>query len=229
MSGESLEDFTRSFSYGERNNLNFKFLARLDEAGAGEVIRRLLVEAGRLLDHGRPEALIDLVTEAQRAAYSTRGLDDRYHYTDAPFTRPAVGVAESTVALLTSSGHFVDGDDPQPFGVEGMTQEEAERRIGDFLKAEPDLSVIPIDTKRADTRVRHGGYDIGGSLADRNVSFPVDRLREMADEGIIGNLLPDAFSFVGAAAQGRIIRHSAPAWVDDFLERGVDIALLVPV
>ncbi len=229
MAGESLEEFKNSFSYGERSNLNFKFLKSLDEADAAEVVRRVLEEAGHLLDHGDPGPLVDLVTGAQRDAYRTRALQDRYHYLDSPFTAPARPVAESVVALLTSSGHFVDGRDPRPFGIEDMTQEEAERRIDEFLKAAPDLSTVPVATPPEATRVRHGGYDIGGVLVDRNVAFPIDRLRELADEGLIGDLHPDAYSFVGAAAQGRILRHAAPAWADMLAEGGVDVALLVPV
>lgn len=226
---ESLADFKDSFSYRSRNDLTFKFLARMDETAAAELLRLLLVESGGLLDHGDTGDLIDLIVDAQAAAYSTRTLPDRYHYDSAPFTRPARAVADSTVALLTSSGHFVAGDDPRPFGVPDMTQEEAARRIGDFLKAEPDLSAVPVDAPREATRVRHGGYDIRGSAADRNVTFPVDRLRELEGDGKIGRLLPDAFSFVGAASQGRILRSAGPAWADMLVGRGADVALLVPV
>ena len=226
---ESLGDFKDSFSYGTRTDLTFKFLSRLDPAAAGELLRRILEEAGAMLDTGDPQTLVDLITTAQAEAYSTRELPDRYHYESAPFVRPARPVAESTLALLTSSGHFLTGDDPQPFGVEAMTQDEAVRRIDDFLKAEPDLSAVPVDAPPESTPVRHGGYDIRGSMSDRNVAFPVDRLRELADEGAIGSLLPEAFSFVGAAAQGRILRSAGPAWADLLAERGTDVALLVPV
>jgi hypothetical protein len=229
MDGESLEDFKDSFSYGERSNLNFKFLRRLTQADAAEVVRRVLEEAGHLLDHGDPGPLLDLVIAAQRDAYRHPPLQERYHYPDSPFTTPTRPVAEATVALLTSSGHFVDGEDPRPFGVEDMTQEEAERRIDDFLRAEPDLSTVPVSTPPKTTRVRHGGYDIGGAVLDRNVAFPIDHLRELSDDGVIGDLHPDAYSFVGAAAQGRILRHAAPAWADMLIEHGVDVVLLVPV
>jgi hypothetical protein len=38
------------------------------------------------------------------------------------------------MAVLSSSGHFIEGDDPKPFGVVDMSQEEAIDRIGDFSK-----------------------------------------------------------------------------------------------
>ena len=150
-------------------------------------------------------------------------------YEDAPFTPLAKPLAESRLALITSTGHFVVGEDPEPFGVKDMTQEEAVRRIGDFLKAEPTITAIPMDILRDKLRARHGGYDIRGVQADPNVAFPVDRLRELAHEGLIGELLPNAYSFVGAAAQLRTPNHAGPKWVDLLKAQDVDAALLVPV
>jgi hypothetical protein len=226
---EALDEFIRSFSYGTRTDLNFKFLARTGEEDAGEVIRRILEEVGQLLDHGDPGPLMDLLIAAQAAGYSERRLDDRYRYDDAPFHAPEKPVAESRLALLTSSGHFAEGDDPQPFGVEAMTQEEAVRRIGDFLKAAPQLSAVPVDAPVERTVVRHGGYDVHGSEADRNVTFPIDVLRHLAEAGVIGDLHHEAYSFVGAAAQTRIRKESAPTWAALLREHDVDVALLVPV
>ena len=130
---------------------------------------------------------------------------------------------------MSSSGHFVDGDDPKPFGVENMSQKEAEARIDDFLKVEPQLSVIPMDTPIEKLRVRHGGYDVRGSLADPNVNFPISRLRELQAEERIGELASDAYSFVGATAQLRLLNHTGPEWVKIFQEKRIDALLLVPV
>ncbi|RMF92098.1 MAG: hypothetical protein D6736_04075, partial [Nitrospinota bacterium] len=146
-----------------------------------------------------------------------------------PFTPLRKPITAARLALLTSSGHFVAGDDPQPFGVKEMTQEEAVRRIGDFLKAPPQLSAIPIDTPRDRLRVRHGGYDIRGAERDPNVVLPLDRLRELAGEGRIGELLPTAYSFVGAAAQTPLLKKSAPQWARMLQEQGAEAVLMVPV
>ena len=130
---------------------------------------------------------------------------------------------------MSSSGHFVDGDDPKPFGVENMSQKEAEARIDEFLKVEPQLSVIPMDTPIEKLRVRHGGYDVRGSKADPNVNFPISRLRELQAEERIGELASDAYSFVGATAQLRLLNHTGPEWVKIFQEKRIDALLLVPV
>jgi D-proline reductase (dithiol) PrdB len=110
-----------------------------------------------------------------------------------------------------------------------MTQEEAMRRIGEFLSTEPTLSAIPRDTSLGDLRVRHGGYDIRGAQADPNVAFPLQRLLELEAEGVIGELAPQAYSFVGACAQTRLLKHAGPKWVEALQGQQVDAALLVPV
>jgi hypothetical protein len=146
-----------------------------------------------------------------------------------PFAAMPKPVSSARIALLTSSGHFVAGHDPQPLGVREMSQEEATRRIDEFLKAKPTLSVIPSDTPTERLQVRHGGYDIRGALADPNVSFPLDRMRHLARAGVIGELASEAYSFVGAAAQACIIGESGPAWTSRLKERRVEAAVLVPV
>ncbi|MDX1690762.1 MAG: glycine/sarcosine/betaine reductase selenoprotein B family protein [Acidimicrobiia bacterium] len=224
---ERFEEFRSSFSYGSRSDMSFKFLAAVDDDTAAEMVRRILEEAGALLDTGDPRPLIDVVIDAQARAYLAAGLPERYHYSDAPFARPRRPVAESRLALLSSSGHHVE--DPEPFGVRGMTQAEAEDRIDEFLKAAPTLEEIPVDVSPDDLEVRHGGYDVRGVRADHNVAFPIDRLRELEAEGIVGELHATAFSFVGAASQLRMAREVAPAWAERLRDLEIDVALLVPV
>ena len=110
-----------------------------------------------------------------------------------------------------------------------MTQTEAVNRISDFIKSEASLSAIPVTTPQSKLRVRHGGYDIRGVQADPNVAFPIDRLRELESEGCIGELLPDAYSFVGATAQLRLLNQAGPEWVEILKAQDVEAALLVPV
>lgn len=229
--GESFEAFKDSFSYGPRTDLSFKFLKRLSAEEAARFFQDLLGQLGETCDDGRYERLVDHVCDWQRRAYaaSTDAAGSPWVYADGPFTRLEKPVAASRLGLLASSGHFVDGNDPRPFGVEGMTQEEAVHRIGDFLKVEPVLSPIPADTPRERLRVRHGGYDIRGAEADPNVVFPLERLRELQQDGVVGRLASPAYAFVGACAQTPLLKHAGPAWVARLREQRVDAAVLVPV
>lgn len=226
MSNETFSEFKNSFSYGSRNDLSFKFLKHLSEEDAARFLQDLLTRLGETINDGDVHRLIDHVVAGQVAGYSD---PSSWTYDNGPFTPLAKPVNESRIGLLTSSGHFVEGKDPKPFGVENMSQEEAAARINEFLREAPELSEIPLDLPPAKLRVRHGGYDIRGVQADRNVALPLDRLLELEAEGVVGSTLSPAYSFVGAAAQMRVIRQSAPQWAKLFQEKRVEAAVLVPV
>jgi hypothetical protein len=206
--------------------MNFKFLKNLSNEDAGEFFKQLLQKLGESFDDGQLDCLHQFLIEWQMRGYAARG---SYAYDDAPFTPLQKSIAQSRLLLLTSSGHFADGHDPEPFGIKNMTQQHAEDLIHDFLKAEPTLSAIPIDTPRSHLRVRHGGYDIHGAQTDPNIVFPLERLRELQKEGMIGALVEDAYSFIGATAQTRLLKHSGPEWVRLFKQKQVDAALLVRI
>ena len=227
---ETFEEFRKSFSYGSRSDLNFKFLKALSDDDAAEFFESLLDHIGDAYDHARLEDIIDHVVGWQARAYEPAPDAKRtWVYKDGPFTAPVRPLAESRVALLTSSGHFAHDDDPEPFGVVDMTQEEAEDRIDEFLQVAPDLSRIPVSSGGHELRVRHGGYDVTSAALDHNVAFPIDILRALDDEGVIGELHPEAYSFMGAAAQRRLLKENAPEWVAMLRDAGVDVVLLVPV
>ena len=60
--------------------------------------------------------------------------------------------------------------------------------------------------------------------------FPVDRLRELVDEGVIGGLAPTALGCMGGIySVRRAIEELAPAVVAEITAMDVDLALLVPV
>lgn len=228
MTDETFEEFRKSFSYGSRSNLDFKFLKSLSDPEAAEFFEGLLDRLGDSYDRGRLDDVIDHVVDWQARGYAPDpGAKRTWVYEDGPFAKPSKPLAESRVALLTSSGHFTE--DPEPFGVVGMTQQEAEDRISDFLKVAPDLSRVPVNSTGAELTVRHGGYDITSVALDHNVALPIDILRDLDDAGVIGELHPEAFSFVGAAAQRRLQKQTLPEWTAMLQEADVDVALLIPL
>ncbi len=225
---ETFEAFKDSFFYGSRSDLAFKFLKNLSAEEAGAFFRELLEGLGRTVDDGDAGRLVRLAVEWQRRAYTREGAG-KWTYPDGPFVPLGRPVREARVGLLTSSGHFVAGDDPEPFGVKNMTQEEATRRIKEFLKTPPTLSRVPADTPAGHLRVRHGGYDVRAARADANVAFPVDRLRELEQDGGIGARAATFYSFVGACSQVRLLKDHAPQWARRLREDGADAVVLVPV
>ena len=222
---ESFEHLKKSFSYGSRNDLSFKFLANLSDEDGARFIQELFRKLGDSYDDGDRGRIWEHIVQGQAQGYSSKV---EWTYREGPFQPLRTPLSQSRLVLLTSSGHFVEGDDPEPLGVKDMTQEEAVRRVKDFLKEEPKLSAIPVETSRERLRVRHGGYDLRGALRDPNVVFPLERLREIQKEGRIGELAPQAYSFVGACAQMRLLKQAGPRWVAMLKQQSVDAALLVP-
>ncbi len=226
MTNESFTDFKNSFSYGSRSDLNFKFLKGLSDEEAGQFFQDLLWELGDAFASNDYTQIVELIKSGQSQVYNQGG--GRYAYEDAPFTPLAKPVSASRLMLLTSTGHFVAGDDPNPLGIENMTQQQAMGMISQFLRRPPTLSKIPTDTPNDNLQVRHGGYDIRAAQADAGVAFPLVHLNALAADGVIGELVNPAFSFVGAAAQTPLIKKTGPAWVERFKEMGVETAVLIP-
>jgi len=76
---------------------------------------------------------------------------------------------------------------------------------------------------------RSSDFDQTGAREDRNLVFPLDRFRELAERGEIGGLNGRQFSFMGSiSAPGRLISDSAPRVAETLREDGVDAAFLVP-
>lgn len=93
-----------------------------------------------------------------------------------------------------------------------------------------DYRVIPGDISAKDLVMTHisTNFDRTGFQRDWNVVFPLDRLKELALEGIIGSAAACHYSFMGAAdpaAMEPAARNLAALLKGD----PVDAALLVPV
>ena len=97
------------------------------------------------------------------------------------------------------------------------------------MKAEASLSAIPMDTPDEQIRVRHGGYPVQGAIKDHQIVLPLHHLRSLVADGVIGSLTDNAYSFVGATAQGHIKRTYGPAWAQLAKDQGADAVLLVPI
>ncbi|MDM8515483.1 glycine/sarcosine/betaine reductase selenoprotein B family protein [Desulfobacterales bacterium HSG16] len=223
---ETFEEFRKSFFYGARHDPNFKHIKEFSDKDGGDFFQILLQKIAAGFDSGDFSQMKDHVLEWQSKAHSEQ---KGFEYEDGPFTRPEKPLSESRLSLLTSTGHFIEGQDPEPFGVKNMSQEEAVSRIMEFIKEKPALSAIPKDIPVENLRVRHGGYDIKGVQADPDVALPIRRLRELEQEGIIGQLTENAYSFTGACSQKYLLKKAGPEWANLLKEQSTDVALLVPV
>lgn len=225
MENETFSEFKNSFSYGSRSDLSFKFFKGLTDEETAVFIQTLFTKVVDAMDSGNWQPVAEHIIEGQKTSYNKSG---SFAYDDAPFAPLPKPLAELKLGLLTSSGHFVEGDDPRPFGKENMTQVEAMARIQEFLREAPRLSTIPMNTPAEKLHVRHGGYDIRGAAADPNVVLPLTHLQTLAAEGVMGKLAENAYSFVGACAQTPLSKKSAPQWTEMIKQQDIEAMLLVP-
>ena len=89
---------------------------------------------------------------------------------------------------------------------------------------------IPADTDTGDLRVTHFAFNLAAARLDPNAIFPIDTLRTLAAEGVVGGLAPYALTFMGGIySQRRLADQLIPVLVDRILDLEVDAVLLVPV
>ena len=98
-------------------------------------------------------------------------------------------LAERRIAIVTTAGVHVRGDRTFGAGAHGM-----------------DYRVIPADVDDADLIMSHQSvnFDRSGFQADVNVVLPLQRLKELADDHVIGSVADFHYSFMGAVI-GEII------------------------
>ena len=132
----------------------------------------------------------------------------------APMEKP---LSECRVALFSSAGFVVPGDEPFNDSVRG----------GDFT-----YRVIPADTElqKLEEHHRSDSFSHAGLEADRNMGLPLDRLHELEADGVIGSVSPRHISVMGSiTAPGRYLRKTLPEATEILTSDEVDVALMVPV
>ena len=95
-----------------------------------------------------------------------------------------------------------------------------------------DLSYreIPCESSVEALRTTHFAYDLTDARRDPNVVFPLAALRQLARAGVIGDVAPRAYTFMGGIYSASKVRDTlAPALADRLVEDAVDVALMVPV
>jgi D-proline reductase (dithiol) PrdB len=131
-----------------------------------------------------------------------------------PLAKP---LSEASVALISTAAFVAPGQ--KPF--------DDEARGGDFthrlLAADVDLQTLT-ESHRSDA------FDHAGIRLDPNLALPLETLRELADEKVIGSVSPETVSLMGSiTAPGRLLSATVPILVDVLRRQKSDCALLVPV
>ena len=133
-------------------------------------------------------------------------------FDDVPWTTPKP-LHESRVAIVTTAGLRVENNADWNAGDQGFTQ-------------------IPHDAENLTLAHYSPNFDRVGWVLDKNVVFPIDRLNELAEDGIIGSVANTHISFMGAQPDHTLetIRlDSGPAAAKLLKDDEVDLVLLTPV
>ena len=134
-------------------------------------------------------------------------------YKTSPNTPLSLPLNECSVALITTAGFFLDGQNP-------------------FEKEDCSYREIPnsIQTQELKDGHKSAAYDKRGIDIDANLAFPLDRFRELETEGKIGSLNRRHFSFMGSITKPHtLITQSAPEVGRMLKADDVDVAFLTPV
>lgn len=135
---------------------------------------------------------------------------------DAPWTPMRKPLSECRVAMLSTAGLYVPGEQP-PFN--------AEHYEGDWtLRELPDD--VPVETMA----IAHTHYDHARADQDRNCVYPRERLHELAAEGVIESVASLHYSISGYCSRADLlVEHTAPQVIQRLRMEGVDVLLQVPV
>ncbi|MDB5809898.1 MAG: hypothetical protein JWN94_2020 [Betaproteobacteria bacterium] len=129
-----------------------------------------------------------------------------------PWVKPPP-LARCRIAIVSTAGLHARGE--RPFGPSATAT---------------DYRIIPGDTPASDLVMSHQSvnYDRTGFQEDHNVAFPLDRLNELARDGVIGSVADYHYSFMGAAPI-RKLEPKARELAGLLKQDRVDAVLLCPV
>ena len=123
-----------------------------------------------------------------------------------------VPIEDATVAIVSTAGIHRRSDPPFSLGA-------------------VDYRIIPGDADFGDLLLSHisANFDRSAYQQDPNISFPLDRLREMAAAGEIGGVASWHYSFMGAMSNPMNFEAAGEEVGRLLAADGVDVALLIPV
>jgi len=133
-----------------------------------------------------------------------------------PWTPVTRTLEQSTIALVTTAG--VHHKHQPPFD---MTDSDGD----------PSFRVIDAQTIAEDYTITHDYFDHRDADRDLNVVFPITRLEEMRNAGVIGAVADRHYSFMGHIDGSHVrtlINRTAPRVARMLKRERVDAVLLTP-
>jgi D-proline reductase (dithiol) PrdB len=133
-----------------------------------------------------------------------------------PWTPVQKPLRETVIALVTTSGVHLKTQ--PPFNM-------------DDSDGDPSFRVIPSHVGSDELMITHKYYDHSAADRDINVVLPLDRLRELKAEGLIGGIAPAVYSFMGhidGPHLHTLIEETAPEVARRLKGDGAEAVFLTP-
>jgi D-proline reductase (dithiol) PrdB len=131
-----------------------------------------------------------------------------------PLARLKKPLSESRLTFVSSAG--VQPKGTMPFDVV--------HPVGDY-----SFRRVPSSSKPSGLEIHQIKYPTHGAHKDLNVIFPVERLQELATEGVIGGLTENFFSFIGYNMDPERLERTLAEDIAEAAEaEGADVVLLAP-
>jgi D-proline reductase (dithiol) PrdB len=128
----------------------------------------------------------------------------------APLKKP---LAECRLGVVCTAGTYVKG------------------QVAFHSKDDYSFRVIPKTTPVDELRFSHvSEHYLGNARQDVNNTFPIESLRRLEADGVVGEIADDLFSCMGGIYSQRKVRDElAPALAERLALQEVDAVLLVPL
>ncbi len=174
-----------------------------------------MTENRRLLDIiGNRLFAIPFVTQLWSRFAARASVEDASE--QVPFTPLRRPLSRCRVALITTGGLHLSEQEP-------------------FDMSDPDgeasFSMLRAKLPPEQLTITHRYYDHRDADRDPQIIFPLDHLRELAERGVIGEVAPRHFGFMGHI-EGRhleiLTKRTAPAVAEMLKQDRVDAVILTP-
>lgn len=131
-----------------------------------------------------------------------------------PFTPFELNFPECRAALVTTTGVHLESQQPFDTGNRG---------------GDPTYREIPSSIDASELMISHGHYDQADAEKDINVIFPIERMRELVEMGVLGSLASKFYAFMGFVLRYESLeRKYAPEVAARLAGDSVDLAILTP-